>query len=52
MKMKRIKGKKIPIRLPLPVKTGGPHRPKRGGGYNRERDRNQAIRNWRQGVRE
>lgn len=50
--MKRIKGKTIPIRLPLPAKTGGPHQPKKGGGYNRERDRNQAIREWRDHARE
>ncbi|KKS37773.1 MAG: hypothetical protein UV01_C0008G0050 [Parcubacteria group bacterium GW2011_GWA2_42_14] len=41
----KIWGKKISVRLPLPKQTGGAHTPKKGG-YNRQRDRKDAVRDW------
>lgn len=44
--MKRY-GKTIPVRIPLPKKTGGAHRDE--SRYDRKRDRKQVIRNWKRG---
>ena len=42
----KVRGKKIPVRLPLPPKQGGAMKAKKGG-YNRERDRKKPIREGR-----
>lgn len=39
----KVRGKKISVRFPLPPKVGGAMKVKKGG-YNRERDRKQAVR--------
>ncbi len=50
MKLKRVRGKKVPVRIPLPQKTGGAHRD--NTQYNRQRDRKRVIQDWAKSLRD